>query len=118
MILSDIQIGLAVKSARLASGWSAKQLAERSGLSATALSKIESGRQTLTLVQADACCSTLGIRIDHLVALAREVAPIASESATLRDRLRHDLRVLEQQTIKTAVAVAASRERKALAEAD
>jgi len=114
--LSDIQIGLAVKSARLASGWSAKQLAECGGMSATALSKIESGRQTLSLAQADAVCSALGIRVGHLVALARDVEPIAGETATLRDRLRHELHMLERQTIKAAVAVAAARESKVLAE--
>ena len=106
--LSDTQIGLAVKSARRASGLSAKQLAERSDLSATALSKIESGKQSINFAQAFSVCFVLGIRVDHLAALAHEIEPIAAETASIRDRLKHDLHELEQQTIRTAIAVRAA----------
>ena len=107
-MFSDIQIGLAVKSARLASGLSAKQLAEQSGLTPSALSKIEAGKQTMGLGQAAAVAATLGVRVDHLLALAKEVEPLAAEHESLREQLRNDLRRLEQQTIKTAIAVGAA----------
>lgn len=114
-MLSDIQIGLAVKSARLAADLSAKQLAEQSGLTSSALSKIETGKQALGFAEAAEICSALGVRVDHLLALAREVEPIATETASLRDQLRHDLRELEQQTIKAAVALGAAKRAEVLA---
>lgn len=109
---SDIQIGLAVKMARHASGWSAKQLAERCGVAPTALSKIESGKQTLSFAHAYAICSALEIRVDHLVALATEVPSVAIETVSrkeqLREQLKADLKKLEQLTITTAISLQAN----------
>lgn len=102
--LSETQIGFAVKSARRASCLSAKVFAERSGLSATALSKIESGKQSISFAQAFSICAVLGIRVDHLAALAQEIEPIAEESASIRDRFKNDLQNLERQTIRAAIA--------------
>jgi len=112
--LSDIQIGLAVKAARHASGWSAKQLAEYCGIAPTALSKIESGKQTLSFANAHAICSTLKIRVDHLVVLATNIPSVAIEAASrkeqLREQLKADLRRLEQLTIKTAISLNAKQD--------
>ncbi len=103
--LSDIQIGLAVRTARLASGWSAKQLAEASGISSTALSKIESGKQTLSFAHAYAICLALGIRVDHLVSLMNELPKQAIETVSLKEKFRADLKRLEQLTIRTAISL-------------
>jgi transcriptional regulator with XRE-family HTH domain len=113
-LFTDTQIGLALKAARVAAGWSAKQLAEHCGVLPTALSKIESGKQSLGFAEAIAMCGELGIRVDHLAALARDVEPLASEAASIRDRLKADLRILEQRTIKRAIAAKASESRKAI----
>ncbi len=103
--LTDTQIGLGLKSARMASGWSAKQLAERCGLLPTMLSKIESGKRSLSFTEAISICGELGIRVDHLVDLARDLETVANETQVIREQLRRDLRALEQRTIKHAIAV-------------
>jgi len=72
------------------------------------LSKIESGKQSLSLAEAAQLCSTLGIKTDHLLALAREVEPLAAETATLRAQLRNEIQELQKKTIKAAIAVKAS----------
>lgn len=108
-MFSSVQIGLAVKSARIAAGISAKQLAERCRLTASALSKIESGRQALGFAEAAEVCSVLGIRIDHLAALSREVAPFAAETANVREQLRAELQELQKKTIRAAIAVQAAK---------
>lgn len=107
---SDTQIGLAVKTARLASGWSAKQLAELCELSPTALSKIESGKQTLSFAHANAICSALKIRLDHLSALAGEVPSLAIETASLKEKFKADLKNLQQMSIKAAINLQANQE--------
>lgn len=102
--LTDVQIGLALRTARLAAGWSAKELAERCGLLATMVSKIESGKRSLTFAEAATICEVLGVRVDHFLSLAREVEPIALEVSTIRERLRHDLKMLENRTIRRAIS--------------
>lgn len=104
-ILSNAQIGYSVRSARRAAGLSSKQLAEKCGLSATALSKIEGGKQSITLAEATALCAVLGIRIDDLASLARKLRPIAHRAVTIKFRLARALELLEQRTIKRAAAV-------------
>lgn len=103
-MMTSLQIGLAVKSARIASKMSAKQLAERIGLTASALSKIESGKQSLGFAEGEEICSALGIRTDHLAALAREVERVAAETASVREKLRADLEELHKMTIRAAIA--------------
>lgn len=76
---------------------------------ATTLSKIESGRRSLGFSEAVTVCEELGIRVDHLVVLARDVESVASEADTMREQFRRDLRALEQRTIKRAVAVHAAK---------
>lgn len=107
---TDTQIGLAVKTARLAAGWPAKQLAECSGLLPTALSKIESGKQTLGFAQAHSICSALGIRLDHLSALVDELPDQAMEAAVLREKFKSELKRLEKMAIHTAIGVQSKQE--------
>jgi len=101
--LSDAQIGLAVKAARQAAGWSGKVLAESSGVSATALSKIEGGKQSLSFAEASAIAHSLGIRTDHLERLAFDAEGFAEAAVSAKDRLKRDLQLLEQRFILRAV---------------
>jgi len=105
---TDVQIGFAIKSARMAAECSAKTLAERCGFSPATLSKIESGKRSLSFSEAVSICGELGIRVDHLVALAHDVETIAIEAGNIREQLKKDLRILEQRTIKHAIAANAA----------
>jgi transcriptional regulator with XRE-family HTH domain len=98
-ILSNAQIGYSVRSARRAVGWSSKQLAEKCGLSPTALCKIESGKQSISFGETIALCAALGIQIDSLASLARRLKPIAHRIVTIKVRLGRELQALEKRTI-------------------
>ena len=106
-ILTNAQIGYAVRLVRRAAGWSSKRLAEKCGISTTALSKIENGKQSISLADAIALCTALRIGTDHLVALARKIKPIANRAVSIKFRLTRELSLLERQTIKRALTVKA-----------
>lgn len=107
--LSDVHLGVAVKSARQAADWSAKDLAEKCAISAAKLSKIENGKQTLSFAKAIDICSALGIDVRHLAALAEEVASVADESASIRERLKANRKRLEEISVQKAIAIEARR---------
>jgi transcriptional regulator with XRE-family HTH domain len=68
-----ISLGLAVRSARTKSGISGKQLAERTGLRATEISKIENGKRILNFRSAFLIAQALRISLDDLANIAREL---------------------------------------------
>lgn len=107
-VLTDAQIGLAVKAARQAANWTGKDLAEKANLSPSAISKIESGKQSLAFADAVQIASTLGIQVGHLARLAMDAGSLADESLQARDRLKRELQMLEQRAILGAISVSTS----------
>lgn len=105
--LSDVQVGMAVKAARKAAGWIAKDLAEQCGIGATAISKIESGNQSLSFITAHQICSALGLDIQQFASLVEKLASYADERAAISIQLKADLTRLEQVAINAARAPAA-----------
>jgi len=65
--MKNIQIGFAISEARKVRGITAKDLAALSGLSTTALSKIEGGTQSLSFASGIAIAKALGITANDLV---------------------------------------------------
>ncbi|MFD5827822.1 helix-turn-helix domain-containing protein [Lentzea sp. NPDC060358] len=63
----DNIVRLRIRSLRLAKGWSLDNLAERAHLSPSGLSRIETGRQRLSLDQLSSLARALGATIDQLV---------------------------------------------------
>lgn len=103
LLFSDAQIGLGIKAARRKAGLTAKSLAEQSGLSASAISRIESGKQTLSFAESLVVCKVLGMQVNNLASLARGALPLARETADAKLRLLHDLQQLERQCVLGAV---------------
>ncbi|HEX7301386.1 XRE family transcriptional regulator [Lentzea sp.] len=63
----DNIVRMRIRSLRLAKGWSLDNLAERANLSPSGLSRIETGRQRISLDQLSALAGALGTTIDQLV---------------------------------------------------
>ena len=101
--LSNEQIGFALRAARRKAGMTGKGLAEACGLSPSAISRIESGKQALGFGEAVAVCDVLGLRLEHLVSLSRGALSLAREAADVKLRLLYDLQRLEKQCILGAV---------------
>ncbi len=98
-----IHIGLAVRTARKAAHMSAKELAEEIMITATTLSKIETGKQTLDFKTAIAIAKALNISVAHLAALAEEVSCDGADSDRVRNELRGKIKELEKMAIKKAL---------------
>ncbi|MDQ1130823.1 transcriptional regulator with XRE-family HTH domain [Microbacterium sp. SORGH_AS 888] len=61
------QVGPRLRSARTGRGWTLEQLAERAGMSASTLSRLESGKRQASLELLVPLTRELGIRIDDLL---------------------------------------------------
>jgi transcriptional regulator with XRE-family HTH domain len=112
MKLSRTAIGMAVKSARLAAGLTASQLANDTGLSASAISRTESGVRALEFVEALAVSSALCIDIEALRTLAETFEREGvSGKANAISELEADLLALQRVAIESAIqaGVAAAR---------
>ncbi|MFG5409865.1 helix-turn-helix transcriptional regulator [Piscinibacter sakaiensis] len=107
-VLTDAQIGLAIKAARQAAHMTAKDFAEKTDLSPTALSKIEAGRQCLSLAEAVRVAHELGIRVDHLVRLADDLGVHAEASSNAREKLKRDLKLAHDQAVLAAISMGKS----------
>ncbi len=87
----------AIRAARTKAGLSNEQLAERSGVPYSAICKVQSGLQNITLPQAAAICATLDLSLDALVGLP-DLRPAAASAHEMELKLSDkagDLRVLE-----------------------
>lgn len=104
--LTDTQIGFAVKSAREAAGRSAIGVATQCGLTGPKLSKIESGRQTLSFSMAADICAALGIDMQQLAQLAEAMAGAADQRAAIREQLKSEMTELERRTLLAAKTIA------------
>lgn len=104
-MFTKIEVGFAVRSARVSAQRSAADLAKKCGMLPTTLSKVESGKRSLTFGEAAQICDALGIGVDDLARLAEVVRPKASKAASLREQLKQDLRALERNAIKQAIAI-------------
>lgn len=87
----------AIRVARAKAGMSNEQLAERSGVPYSAVCKVQSGLQNITLPQAAAICATLGVSLDALIGLpdSRPAAANAHEMELKLSDKEGDIRVLE-----------------------
>ena len=87
----------AIRVARAKAGMSNEQLAERSGVPYSAVCKVQSGLQNITLPQAAAICATLGVSLDALIGLpdSRPAAANAHEMELKLSDKEGDVRVLE-----------------------
>lgn len=87
----------AIRVARAKAGMSNEQLAERSGVPYSAVCKVQSGLQNITLPQAAAICVTLGVSLDALIGLpdSRPAAANAHEIELKLSNKEGDVRVLE-----------------------
>ncbi|MFC9434533.1 helix-turn-helix domain-containing protein [Nocardia sp. NPDC057030] len=63
----DTVVRMRIRSLRKARGWSLDNLAERAGISASQLSRIETGHRRLSLDQLTAIAAALGKSLDELV---------------------------------------------------
>lgn len=104
MKLSRTAIGMAVKSARLAAGLTAAELAKVTGLSASAVSRTESGMRALEFVEALAVSSALGIDVEALRTLAEtfEREGVSGTVAAISE-LEADLLALQRVAVESAV---------------
>nr|DAI28307.1 MAG TPA: helix-turn-helix domain protein [Caudoviricetes sp.] len=87
----------AIRVARTEAGLSNAQLAERSGVPYSAICKVQSGLQNITLPQAAAICAILGLSLDALVGLP-DTRPTAAANHEMDLKLSDkegDVRVLE-----------------------
>lgn len=87
----------AIRVARTKAGLSNEQLAERSGVPYSAVCKVQSGLQNITLPQAAAICAILGLSLDALVGLL-DRRPAAEEAHRMELELADragDVRTLE-----------------------
>lgn len=87
----------AIRVARAKADMSNEQLAERSGVPYSAVCKVQSGLQNITLPQAAAICVTLGVSLDALIGLpdSRPAAANAHEIELKLSDKEGDVRVLE-----------------------
>jgi transcriptional regulator with XRE-family HTH domain len=102
--LTDAQIGVAVRVARQAARLTGRSLAEKIEISPTTLSKIESGKQSLSFGSAVALSNVLGINVSHLARLAEDAGVIAENASTVREKLKNDLQALEHSLIAASVS--------------
>lgn len=63
----DGQLGARIKAARIAKGWSAEELSERSGVSWGNIYSAEAGRNSMTIGTLDKLATALGVRPDKLL---------------------------------------------------
>lgn len=87
----------AIRVARTKAGLSNEQLAERSGVPYSAICKVQSGLQNITLPQAAAICAILGLSLDALVGLP-DTRPAAQANHEMELKLADqagDVRALE-----------------------
>ena len=61
------QLGLRLRAARQSRGWTLDELASRAGMSASTLSRLESGKRQASLELLLPLTRQLGVRIDDLV---------------------------------------------------
>ena len=78
------QLGPRLRAARQARGWTLEDLAERAGLSASTLSRLESGKRQATLELLLPLTQHLGVRLDDLL------PPRAADPRVRRAVERHD----------------------------
>lgn len=87
----------AIRVARTKAGLSNEQLAERSGVPYSAICKVQSGLQNITLPQAAAICAILGLSLDALIGLP-DTRPTAAANHEMELKLADqagDVRTLE-----------------------
>lgn len=93
-MLTNQQIGAALRSTRLALKVKAKDLAALVGISPTVLSKIENGTQQLSFALAIKICDSLGTDLSELAKRAgstsanTELASVLAEKALLQEQLK------------------------------
>lgn len=71
-----VELGQVIRRYRVAAGLSQEQLAERSGLHATYLSQIETGKRNLSVQVLRRVAAGLGVPAAELVAAAESAEPI------------------------------------------
>jgi transcriptional regulator with XRE-family HTH domain len=81
-----MQVGSRLRAARRARGWSLEALAARAGMSASTLSRLESGKRQASLELLVPLTRHLGIRIDDLLA-AEPPDPRVRRESMRRDRM-------------------------------
>ena len=72
------RIGLRILTLRKMRGWSQDELARRSGLQRTHISRIEQGKYAVTLETIQAIAEALGMTVDLIDPKLRDLAPLKS----------------------------------------
>ena len=78
------EVGARLRAVRLARGWTLEALASRAGMSASTLSRLESGKRQATLGLLLPLTRELGVRIDDLV------SPTSPDPRVRRPSIRRD----------------------------
>lgn len=106
MKISRTAVGLALRSARLAANMTAADLASRTALSASSISRTESGKRDLAFLEALAVSKVLGIEVSLLQDLAENFEREGAGKKAFRiSELGEDLRQLQREAITTAIAL-------------
>ena len=82
-----MNIGLAIKLARENLGFTRKNLAKKSELSQSTITRIENGERSLSLESAQNIAGALGLHLSQLVAIAEAIFEPENEMKKLQGRL-------------------------------
>jgi len=105
---SRTSIGLAVRAARQAARISLTELAKRTDINISALSRVETGLRGLEFVEAIALAKELHVSLDHFKDLANTYEKIGVPEKIIKNRqLMNDLRQVHQLAILTAIEASA-----------
>lgn len=109
MKLSRTSLGLAVRAARDAAGLNLEQLAERTGITVSTLSRSERGERDITYTEVLALAEAIDVDVESFRTLAETFERGgAAEKSRSRDELEADLVALQRQAVETAIAARAA----------
>jgi len=95
-----MNLAAAVQEARKTVGWSVRTLAEHAELSPSTISAIENGHREMTVKTACQIAKALGVDLEVLIGLARDIAPQRTE----KDRIEGEMRKMALQLMNSSAA--------------
>ena len=109
MKVSRISVGMAVRAARQAARLSLGEISEKTGISVSALSRIENGLPSLDFVEAAYLAEALNVDLEHFRALASTFEEEGlSDQAFQKKEALSALRSIQRLAILAAVEASAS----------
>ncbi len=78
------QLGSTIQTAILSVDWSVRKLAEKSGLSPSAISAIEDGKNQISLRSMEKVAKAFGIKVEELFILDENLTELQNEVARLQ----------------------------------